>query len=78
MWISPCPASLYARARGDPSLSSAERTASAPYTRENGISPVGFIAVVRIDHSTVGSSSIHFLPCFLSLLKLLVLRPLRT
>jgi hypothetical protein len=40
------------------------RTASAPYTKKKGVSPVAQLGDVRLPHSAHGSSSIHFLPCF--------------
>ena len=40
-------------------------TASAPYVRENGVSPVDLLGVVQYAHKTLGSSSAH-LPLVLS------------
>ena len=34
-------------------------TASLPYARQKGVSPVGVRAVVRYAHNTLGSSSDH-------------------
>jgi hypothetical protein len=39
-------------------------TASAPYTKKKGISPVALLEDVRLAHSAHGSSSIHLAPCF--------------
>src|SRR5438876_5663582 len=36
---------------GDPKACSDGRTASAPYTRKNGVSPVAWLGVVQMDHS---------------------------
>ena len=43
-------------------MSSEGRTASAPYTRKKGVSPVAGLGVVRLAHSTAGSSLIHPFP----------------
>jgi hypothetical protein len=40
------------------------RTASAPYTKKKGVSPVARLGDVRLPHSMHESSLIHFLPCF--------------
>ena len=42
------------------SRTSGGRTASAPYTRKNNVSPVARLAIVRTAHKTMGSSSNHF------------------
>jgi hypothetical protein len=39
--------------------------ALAPYTKKKGISPVAQLGDVHFLHSAHGSSSIHFLPCFI-------------
>ena len=41
--------------RGEPRVSSEGRTASAPYTRKKGVSPVARLGVVRLAHSTQGA-----------------------
>jgi hypothetical protein len=39
-------------------------TASTPYTKKKGISPVARLEDVRLAHSARGSSSINLVPCF--------------
>ena len=59
-------------------MSSVGRTASAPYTRANGVWPVAQFGVVLIDHRIAGNSSIQRLPLLCSLSKVFVLRPRNT
>jgi len=47
--------------RGDLSHMSGGSTASAPYTRKNGVLPVEWLDVMRINHNTVGTCCAHFL-----------------
>jgi hypothetical protein len=60
-------------------LTSVGRTASAPWTKKKGVSPVGLVAVVLMDHKMDWRLSNHFLPQAPSFaLNLFVLSPLRT
>ena len=40
-------------------FTSADITTSAPYVKENGVSPVDLLGVVRYAHNTLGNSSAH-------------------
>ena len=40
-------------------FTSTSMTASTPYVRENGVSPVDLLGVVRYTHRTLGNSSAH-------------------
>src|SRR3954470_18532079 len=56
-------------------MSSVGITASAPYTRAEGVWPVARFGVVLIDQRTAGNSSIQRLPLLCSLPKVFVLKP---
>jgi hypothetical protein len=45
-------------------VTSGGRIASAPYTKNKGVSLIARLGDVRLPHNAHGSSSIHFLTCF--------------